>query len=330
MPRELITVSVGQAGNQIGHRFWEMAVKEHAAFNTDGLFTESMSRWELCEGTNLAWQCRQELLQEERLQGQIPLAPASHATLSCADPRTCRSCYTSPVVPEPLPRPSIPAPTPQLLPQCGRRRRPAADRSRQGRRAATAAHQRPSRSSCADRHGKRGTAGCVVCNRWKLMIQLSWYGWKLMLPHAASRAALAGWHCMPTAESRLPPPHISLFLPPSRSLMPRPLPQEEGVVNGILRGPLAELFDSRQLLTDVSGAGNNWAVGNRVYGPQYRDSLSNVIRSQARQGRGSRLCRCRRCWRGVAAMMASHDAVWAREWRLQCLAAMPASSSALP
>lgn len=58
--------------------------------------------------------------------------------------------------------------------------------------------------------------------------------------------------------------------------------QEEGVVNSILRGPLAELFDSRQLLTDVSGAGNNWAVGNCVYGPQYRDSLSSVIRSQAR------------------------------------------------
>ncbi|PRW20279.1 epsilon tubulin [Chlorella sorokiniana] len=56
---------------------------------------------------------------------------------------------------------------------------------------------------------------------------------------------------------------------------------EEGVVNSILRGPLAELFDSRQLLTDVSGAGNNWAVGNCMYGPQYRDSLSNVIRSQA-------------------------------------------------
>lgn len=33
---------------------------------------------------------------------------------------------------------------------------------------------------------------------------------------------------------------------------------EEGVVNEILQGPLREVFDSGQLLTDVSGSGNNW------------------------------------------------------------------------
>lgn len=33
---------------------------------------------------------------------------------------------------------------------------------------------------------------------------------------------------------------------------------EEGVVNEIVQGPLKELFDSAQLLTDVSGSGNNW------------------------------------------------------------------------
>lgn len=33
---------------------------------------------------------------------------------------------------------------------------------------------------------------------------------------------------------------------------------EEGVVNKILQGPLRELFDSTQLITDVSGSGNNW------------------------------------------------------------------------
>jgi hypothetical protein len=34
---------------------------------------------------------------------------------------------------------------------------------------------------------------------------------------------------------------------------------EEGVVNQILRDkPFSELFDSRQLITDTSGAGNNW------------------------------------------------------------------------
>lgn len=33
---------------------------------------------------------------------------------------------------------------------------------------------------------------------------------------------------------------------------------EEGVVNEILQGALREVFDSTQLLTDVSGSGNNW------------------------------------------------------------------------
>ena len=33
---------------------------------------------------------------------------------------------------------------------------------------------------------------------------------------------------------------------------------EEGVVNEILQGTLKDVFDSAQLLTDVSGSGNNW------------------------------------------------------------------------
>ena len=44
MPRELITIQVGQCGNQIGHRFWELALREHAANNSAGLFDEAMSR----------------------------------------------------------------------------------------------------------------------------------------------------------------------------------------------------------------------------------------------------------------------------------------------
>jgi len=33
---------------------------------------------------------------------------------------------------------------------------------------------------------------------------------------------------------------------------------EEGVVGEVLRGPLSEIFDRQQLITDVSGSGNNW------------------------------------------------------------------------
>jgi hypothetical protein len=43
MPRELITIQVGQCGNQIGHRFWELALKEHSKNTKDGLFDDSLS-----------------------------------------------------------------------------------------------------------------------------------------------------------------------------------------------------------------------------------------------------------------------------------------------
>jgi tubulin epsilon len=43
MPRELVTVTVGQCGNQIGAKFWDMALREHAEHNQLGLFDESMS-----------------------------------------------------------------------------------------------------------------------------------------------------------------------------------------------------------------------------------------------------------------------------------------------
>ncbi|XP_007556059.1 tubulin epsilon chain isoform X2 [Poecilia formosa] len=65
---------------------------------------------------------------------------------------------------------------------------------------------------------------------------------------------------------------------------------EEGVVHGILQGPLREVFDSTQLLTDVSGSGNNWAVGNLTYGSAYRDSIVNKLRKAAEH------CDCLQCF----------------------------------
>ena len=35
---------------------------------------------------------------------------------------------------------------------------------------------------------------------------------------------------------------------------------EEGVVSEMLKGPLRDVFDHQQLITDVSGSGNNWWV----------------------------------------------------------------------
>ena len=51
----------------------------------------------------------------------------------------------------------------------------------------------------------------------------------------------------------------------------------------MLQGPLGSLFDSSQLLTDVSGSGNNWAHGHHLYGPQYADELLESIRRPAEE-----------------------------------------------
>ena len=56
---------------------------------------------------------------------------------------------------------------------------------------------------------------------------------------------------------------------------------EEGPVSETLRGPLGELFDRSNLITDISGAGNNWAHGFELYGPQHRDSVAEAVRSAA-------------------------------------------------
>uniref|UniRef100_K3WV56 Tubulin/FtsZ GTPase domain-containing protein n=1 Tax=Globisporangium ultimum (strain ATCC 200006 / CBS 805.95 / DAOM BR144) TaxID=431595 RepID=K3WV56_GLOUD len=52
---------------------------------------------------------------------------------------------------------------------------------------------------------------------------------------------------------------------------------EQGPVSETLAGPLGELFDQQQFLTDVSGSGNNWAHGHCLYGPKYRDELLQKI-----------------------------------------------------
>ena len=56
---------------------------------------------------------------------------------------------------------------------------------------------------------------------------------------------------------------------------------EEGVVSEVLSGPLGKYLDgSSQLITDVSGSGNNWAVGHHFYGTKYEDRLTDVVRKE--------------------------------------------------
>ncbi|XP_005103226.1 tubulin epsilon chain [Aplysia californica] len=65
---------------------------------------------------------------------------------------------------------------------------------------------------------------------------------------------------------------------------------EEGVVSEMMKGPLGEVFDCRQLLTDVSGSGNNWATGHHLYGTQYKEQISEVVR------RAAEFCDCLQCF----------------------------------
>jgi tubulin epsilon len=46
----------------------------------------------------------------------------------------------------------------------------------------------------------------------------------------------------------------------------------------LLKSELGELFDDRQMISDVSGAGNNWAHGHCFYGPKYESMLIDKIR----------------------------------------------------
>ena len=43
MPREIITIQVGQCGNQIGSAFWDLLLQEHAKHSKKAVFEESMS-----------------------------------------------------------------------------------------------------------------------------------------------------------------------------------------------------------------------------------------------------------------------------------------------
>ena len=47
---------------------------------------------------------------------------------------------------------------------------------------------------------------------------------------------------------------------------------------------------SKQLITDISGSGNNWAVGHRVFGSLYREQILEKLRKSAEQ------CDCLRCF----------------------------------
>lgn len=77
-------------------------------------------------------------------------------------------------------------------------------------------------------------------------------------------------------DARYEPPAELAVGAPLSSLRARALliDTEEGVVSETLRDPrFGDLFDAAQLVTDVSGAGNNWGHGYGEYGPKYGDEI---------------------------------------------------------
>ncbi|GFR41169.1 hypothetical protein Agub_g1835 [Astrephomene gubernaculifera] len=136
MPRELVTIQVGQCGNQVGCRFWELALREHAAYNTKGVYDEALSSFFRNVDTRVE----------------------PHRNLPVGDGR-----------------------------------------------------------------------GAIRTLK--------------------ARSVIVDMEC--------------------------------GVINEMLKGPLGEVLDTRQLVSDVSGAGNNWAHGHHLYGPQYHEAILDKIRITA-------------------------------------------------
>jgi len=84
MPRELVTVQVGQCGNQIGCRFWELALREHATYNQGGVYDDALSRWKPSATSSKAaltsdsWQ--QSCMCLQLLQECWPAVPATNVS----------------------------------------------------------------------------------------------------------------------------------------------------------------------------------------------------------------------------------------------------------
>lgn len=72
MPREIITIQIGQCGNQIGRRFWKMALQEHAKYSTG--FDDSMSSFFRLEDSRAELRETRSLLQQ--LRARVRLSPS--------------------------------------------------------------------------------------------------------------------------------------------------------------------------------------------------------------------------------------------------------------
>jgi tubulin epsilon len=58
---------------------------------------------------------------------------------------------------------------------------------------------------------------------------------------------------------------------------------EEGVLNNMMRSEVGCLFDASQIVSSISGAGNNWAHGHFEYGSIYGNEILNTVRKKAEE-----------------------------------------------
>lgn len=56
---------------------------------------------------------------------------------------------------------------------------------------------------------------------------------------------------------------------------------EEWVVKEILQGPWRDVLDSKRLITDISGSGNNCAMGHKVFGNLYQEQILEKLSKSA-------------------------------------------------
>lgn len=84
--------------------------------------------------------------------------------------------------------------------------------------------------------------------------------------------------------------NLAMNFPPAKiqSLKARAvlIDMEEGVLNSLINSEVGELFNSAQLIKDVSGAGNNWATGFHFYGAQHENAIVEAVRKECE------LCDC--------------------------------------
>ena len=194
MPREMVTLQVGQCGNQLGARFWEMALHEHGATRQANASTSG---------------------RKNTSSVQTPVTPVFDEAMS------------------------------SFFRNMRRRRRDTEQKEEDDEEMEEGASEE------IPRHGKKKKKSTTSKEQSGLQ------------RHETDRDEEL------SVGSRVESLRARAVL----------VDMETGVVmREVMRGRVRGLFDTRQLLTDTSGSGNNWAHGHEVYAPQYHAELMESVR----------------------------------------------------